>query len=76
MQLDRCSFWCLCVVMEQDTIDLIERLLVEAAIVMEDVSAAILIKDVGTLRDRISATARAGDKILALGKAAGALADG
>ncbi len=62
--------------MEQDTIDLIERLLVEAAIVMEDVSAEILVKDSVTLRDRISAASQAGDKILALGEAASALAQG
>ena len=59
--------------MEQDTIDLIERLLVEAAAMMEDVSAEILNKHPSTLRDRVSAASHAADKIRALSGAAMAL---
>lgn len=59
--------------MDQDTIDLIERLLVQAACVMEDVSAEILVKADDTIIARIETTKVAAERIAGLADAAAAL---
>jgi len=63
----------LCVVMADDPSDLIEQLLAEAAAIMEDASAAILIADRTTMAARAHHVTQTGAALISFGEAANTL---